>query len=626
MSALGAIVYPDSVPERQMDALVRATSQFPHDEADDWRSGRFALASAILHTTAESREASQPLTSADGEMAALFDGYLLYPDELTRDLAAKGHSPRNSSDVEIALCAYRAWGEACAERLEGEFAMIVADLARGRLFAACDHMATIPLYYRFDRGRLLVASDFAIIAQLSEMPLEPDRDYLAQILANRWPLREATPWRGVKRLVRAHTLTYEGGDCAKARNYWVPPSEVTIRYAKDEDYVRHYRELIFDCMRRASRTDRPLAVAVSGGLDSTALFCIADRLERHGELLAPELKGYTLAASEGSNAFELPFARAAARHTGREVIECPLFDPDIEWYSRDARHSHDIPMPSNGAMMQAVDRRLSQDGCRVIVNGSGGDQWLQGSRVYYREFAREGDYRAIGRALREDIGWMGLPRAVTTAARHTSAEMLPRPIYGAIRRLLRPVKRRGQDSLFWLQPDLRAMLERAEAEYHASLPADMTAWIKHNLARTPRADLSFSLMGRQRARLGVVSRQPMWSRRFVEFSCRTPAHIKMSGGVNKRVHRLAMHGILPPKVLHRYSKANFTNTKIDCQFADFVREHGTEWLADLCNMEGVERILETDFALPEGDLWAWEIWGLYASAIFLYNSDQMRAA
>lgn len=626
MSAIGAIVSPGGVPDEMLDALKGALGRFPHDELGAWRSDRFALGAAILHTTGESREARQPLASADGDWVAVFDGYLLFPDDLTQTLKTKGCEPRSASDAEIALAAYRVWGEDCARHLEGEFALIVADIAKGRLFAACDHMAMVPLYYRFDQGRLLLASDFRTLALISETPLEPEREYFAQLLANRWPLFTATPWRGVKRLVRAHTLVHEGGEDVRTRNYWLPPTDITIRYARDEEYDEHYRELLFDLVRRASRTDRPLAAAVSGGLDSTALFCIADRLAGEGQLLAPHLRGYTFTASADSNAYELPFALAAGRHTGREITQCELFDPDVEWYTRDALEHRDVPAPSNGAMMLGIDRQVAADGCRVIINGSGGDQWLQGSRHYYREFAREGAFGEIARAMRDDVGWMGLPRALTTAARHTSAEMLPRSVYSAIRRGLRPFRRRGQNALSWLRPDLRAMLERAEDAYRAELPDDVIAWIKHNLARTPRADLSFSLMWRQRADIGVTSRQPMWSQRFIEFSCRTPARIKMQGGVNKRVHRRAMRGILPTKVLDRFSKANFTNTAIDCQFADYVRKNGTERLLDLCEREGVERILDVDFASPEGDLWAWEIWGLYATATFLYHQSQMNAA
>ena len=629
MSAIGAIFSGEDeaggMIARGKDVMLRSLSQVPHDDAHTWQGGPMVLAAATLHTTGDSREARQPVTSADGAMAAVFDGFLLNPAEIARDCAAKGCAPRNRSDVEIALAAYRAWGEGCAVRLEGEFAFIVADKAAGRLFAARDHMGLVPLYYRREGARLTLASDYRTLLALSRTPPEPNRDYLAQVVASRWFLREATPWHGIERIVRAHYLTYDG-DRPRTANYWVPPTDVTIRYRRDEDYADHYRELLFDCVKRASRSDRMVGTAVSGGLDSTALFCVAERLDRNGELLAPGIRPYTFTASEGSNAFELPYARTAARHVGRELKECPLFEPDAEWYAGDAARYADIPVPSNGAMMLGIDRQVVVDGCRVLINGNGGDEWLQGSEHYYREFVAERDPGAMMRALHRDarrVGWRG---ALGTAGRHALAELAPGPLRSAISARLKAVRGERRDTLFWLARDLRAMLRRAEAEYDRMLPDEVLPWMKHNLARSPFSDLANSLMYRQRAAIGLQSRHPMLSRRFIEFATSTPAHIKRRAGVGKFVHRMAMKGIVPDEVLQRRSKANFTNAAIDAQFADYVRRCGTTVLPDLCNMEGVAELLQIDFATPEGDLWAWEIWGLYASAVFLYNYRQMDAA
>ena len=625
MSAIGAIFSGEGVSQLALDGMVDSLSAITHDETGGWRGGPFALAACTFHTTAESREASQPAMSDDGQTVAVFDGFLLNHAELAETLEAKGCRPRNLSDVEIALCAYRAWGDKCAVHLEGEFAMIVANLKAGRLFAARDHIGLVPLYYRQDGERLLVASDYRTLAHLGTRSLEPDRGYLAQIMSNRWYMREATPWREIKRIIRAHSLTFDGNRIV-TDNYWLPPTEVTIRYSRDEDYAEHYRELLFDCVKRASRSDRTIATAVSGGLDSTALFGIADRLDKNGDLQAPGLRAYSFSASEGSNAFELPYARAAARRAGRELIECPLFDPEIEYYTKEATRHLDIPMPSNGAMMLGIDRQVVADGSRVIINGNGGDEWLQGNEMYYREFAQNREWTAFAKALGRDARALGWPGALKTAGRHAAAELMPPQIRQAIRTRLRERRRTGEEELFWLKPDLRDILSEAESDYDRLLPDDVMAWIKHNLARTPRGDLANSLMRRQRADLGIESRHPMLSRRFMEFSLRTHAHIKRRAGISKFIHREAMTDLLPPEVFERQTKANFTNTKIDSQFANYVRNFGTERLADLCESDGLDKILAIDFHSPEGDWWAWEIWGLYAAAVFLYNCDQMRSA
>lgn len=618
MSAIGAIFAAGGVRPDQLEAMLASLAKIPHDGSRVWQAGPMGLAAATLHTTAQSREQAQPHTSEDGRLAVVFDGYLLNPDEISSDLAARGVALRNSSDVEIALRSYETWGENCAARMEGEFALIMADGRAGRLFVARDHLGFLPLYYRIDGDRLIIASDFRTIERLSETPLAPDHLYLAQAMANRWCLTEATPWKDVKRVVRAHTLTFDG-EKVTAQRYWEPPTDVTIRYKRDDDYVEHYLEMLEDCLRRASRSDAPVGVAVSGGLDSSALFCLADRIEKAGQWQAPGFRGYSLAADESGNAFELPYARAAAAEIGRTLTEVPLFDPDIDWYTQDGAWHRDLPIPSNGAMMLDMEQRVVTDGSRVLINGSGGDEWLQGNAQYYREFVADADLAGFWQALQRDKDAFGWPAALHQAGRQAAAELTPGALRRTIRARLRERRRKDERQPFWLAPHLQVALAEAEDAYDGALPHHGILWAKHNLVKSPFSDLTNSLMRRQRARIGVESRHPMLSRAFIEFSLRTPAHIKRRGAMTKVVHRQAMAGILPQKILDRTTKANFTNVKIDMQFADYVRTHAAQQLFEVCDLAGLERVLEVDFSAPEGDLWAWEIWGLYASAAFLYQ-------
>ena len=616
MSGIGAIFALEGVRADALETMAASLAETQHDDAGLWRQGTMGLAATTLHTTVESREQVQPHVSNDGKVAAVFAGFLLNPDELITDLTAKGAPPANRSDVAIALAAYEAWGDGCAERMLGEFSLIVADGRQGRLFVARDHLGFVPLFYMQDGQRLIIASDFRTMAALSDRPLEPDHLYLAQAIANRWYTRDATPWRQVKRVLRANVMSFDGKRLESQR-YWEPPTEISIRYKRDEDYVEHYREMLLDCLRRVSRSDRMVGVAVSGGLDSSSLFCLADRLEKNGQWQAPGFAGYSLAAGEDGNAYELPYARAAARQIGRSLTEVPLFDPDIDWYTSDAEWHRDLAIPSNGAMMLDLERQVVDDGARVLINGSGGDEWLQGNAQYYREFANSADLAGFWKALQRDSAAFGWGSAIKRASRQTVAELTPGPLRRAIRRRLRENRRRGEREAVWLVPELRAALAEAEEAYDAQMPENAVHWAKHNLVKAPFSDLTHTMMRRQRARIGLESRHPMLSRAFIEFSLQTPAYIKRQGATTKVVHRQAMAGVLPQEILDRTTKANFTNVKIDVQFADYVRAHGRERLAGICDPEGLERVLAVDFASPEGDYWAWEIWGLYAGAAFL---------
>lgn len=617
VSAIGALFASDGIAPERIEKLAASLGALPHDTLGTWSYGPLALAAAIRHTNSESCEQDQPLASDDGQIAVVFDGYLLNPAELRADLSARKMTPRTSSDVELVLRAYQSWGEAFAGRLQGEFSLIIADARTGKLLVTRDHLGFLPIFYREEPGGLCIASDLRTMAAISQTRLEPDHLYLAQAIANQWWLRDATPWLGVKPVLRAHLFTFDGARPIQ-KSYWEPPTEVTIRYKRDEEYVEHYRDVLFDCLRRASRSHLPIGVAVSGGLDSSALFCIADSLERRGKWGAPGFAGYSLLASEDSNAYEIPYARAAAAHVGRPLTEVPLFDPDLEWYTQDAAWHRGLPIISNGAMMLGIDSKAVEDGARVMINGSGGDEWLQGNAQYYREFTSEGDLAGFAAALRRDGQAFGWSDALRQAARQAIAEATPAALRRVISRKLRERRRKGEREPVWLLPKWREALIDAEDAYSAQLPENGVRWAKQNLLKSPFSELTYTLMQRQRAKVGIESRHPMLSRAFIEFALRTPAHIKRRGAVKKWVHREAMQGILPRAVLDRTTKANFTNVAIDMQVADYVREHARERLAEMCDFAGLETVLNVDFGSPEGDYWAWEIWGLYASAAFLY--------
>lgn len=616
MTGIAAIFSAGPASERQLDAMMVAMAGRAFDGEGRWVAGRFALGASILHTTAESLEAGQPHVNEDESLALVLDGYLTNWEELRRDLIERGAILRNRSDAELVLRAYEQWGEDCAARCEGEFAFVIADRRTQRIYAARDHQGLRPLFYCQTGDMLLIASDIpAVVAALDPLP-EPNRDYLVGVAAVQLLLPEDTVWQGVKRLQQAHWLTHDGHRLVSRRYYELPIGE-RLRYRSDAEYAEHYRAMLMDALRRTTRSHVPVGVAVSGGLDSSSLYCLADRLERQGQLLAPGFQGYTLAAEPGSRAYELPYARAAADHIGRTLTEVPLFRPPLDWYTRQASSERDIPIPTNGAMTIGIERQVHADGSRVYIDGDGGDEWLQGSLTYYREFLQEGDWAAFVRTLGQDgaaLGWRtALPRAVRTGL----SAFVPDRLRNWTKAMRRARSYRDPDTFYWLKPELRAVLEQQEAAYDASLPADPHAWTKQNLFASPFGAYARARMQRQRGMNGIESRHPMFTRQFIGFSLATPEHIRRRAGVTKVTHRIALRGILPDVILDRRTKADFESDMIDREMGRFCRSEGQSLLEEFCESNGLERLIPHGFVNTVDDDRSWELWGLYAVAAFL---------
>jgi asparagine synthase (glutamine-hydrolysing) len=616
MTGIAAIFSAGPASGRQLDAMMAAMAGRAFDGEGRWVDGRFALGASILHTTAEGMEAGQPHTNEDESLALVMDGYLTNWEELRRDLTERGARLRNRSDAELVLHAYEQWGDDCAGRIEGEFAFVIADRRAGRIYAARDHQGLRPLFYCQRGDTLVIASDLpAVVAALDPLP-DPNHDYLVGVAAVQFFMPEDTVWQGVKRLQQAHWLTHDGESLVTRRYYDLPVGE-RLRYGSDEEYAEHYRAMLLDALRRTTRSHAPVGIAVSGGLDSSSLYCLADRLERQGQLLAPGFQGYTLAAEPGSRAYELPYARSAAAHIGRTLTEVPLFRPPLDWYTERARAERDLPIPTNGAMTIGIEQRAHADGVRVYIDGDGGDEWLQGSTVYYREFLQEGDLPAFFRALGQDAAATGWRETLPQALRTSLSAFAPGWLRARSKAARRARFYRNPDTFFWLRPEARALLERQEASYDASLPADPHAWTKENLWRSPFGGYARARMQRQRGLSGIESRHPMFTRQFIGFSLATPEHIRRRAGVTKVIHRIALRGILPDMILDRRTKADFESDEIDGDMGRFCREAGRPFLDKFCESSGLGRLIPPGFVNTVDDDRSWELWGLYAVAAFL---------
>lgn len=616
MTGIAAIFAKGPARPAQLDRMMAAMDERVRDESGIWHDGAFALGAVVLHATSESLDAALPLANAQGSLVVVMDGYLTNWEELRRDLLERGAPLRNRSDAELVLHAYERWGEDCAERLEGEFAIVLADLRRQCLYALRDHQGLRPLYIYEDTDAVLVASDIAAIIAAAVRKPEPDFDYLANITSGHWYLRDRTVWKGLERVSPAHWLRHDRGGKTQRRYYSVP-CDIDRSYRREQDYVDHYREVLFDAVRRTSRSHRPLAVTVSGGLDSSSLYCIAHELEQQGRLPAPGLQGYTLAGDPGTAAYELPYARAAAEHCGRTLIEVPLFRPGIDWFTARGVADCDVPLPQNGAMTIGLERRAHDEGSRAWMDGHGGDQWLDGTREYYTEFARAFDLAGFFKALRRDAGVSGWARTVPDALRFAAGAFAPMALRRAKRRRLRERRYRDPEDLFWMRSEWRERLLAIEEDYLAAIPEQPRAQGNWNRLLSPYNAYAFDFLQRQRGVTGVESREPMLTRQFIAFCARAPKWVFLQGGVTKIVHRKAMRGVLPDMIVDRTDKAEFSDPAIYRDFARYALSAQGGAIDRLCDPAGLKRLTASDADIGIDPQRGWEVWGCYAVAAFL---------
>lgn len=297
MSGIVAIVHLDGRPVEPalLRAMTAAMAYRGPDAQGTWSSAHVGLGHALLRTVPEDEPGRQPL-SLDGQVWLAADARIDGQRELRRKLEARESlDPETASDAHLILRAYHLWGEACVEHLLGDFAFVLWDGRRQRLFCARDHFGVKPLYYGRLQDCLLLSNTLnclrshpAVSDRLNDLAIA---DFL---LFGRNQELDTTAFADIRRLPPAHSLHWSPGAPPKVQRYWALPVAGPIRYKRPADYVERFRELLGVAVADRLRTNR-VGVLMSGGLDSTSVAATAHRLLAEGPEPA-ELRAYTLVA------------------------------------------------------------------------------------------------------------------------------------------------------------------------------------------------------------------------------------------------------------------------------------------------------------------------------------------
>ena len=625
MSGIAGIIHFDGKPVEpgQVEAMTAAMHYRGPDGINHWRRGNVALGQCMLRTTPESLEETQPLTNEDESLVLVMDGRVDNWEELRHELLGKGAVLRTRADAELVLRAYEVWGRDCLSRIEGDFALVIWDAQQRQAFCARDRVGNKPFNYHWNGRTLVFASGLHPILALPWVSEMLNQDTLAEYLGTEWYSLDETLWQDVLRLKPSHFMVATGQGGLTPHRYWMPDLHMTLPCRTDEDYIEHYRALFTDVVRRMSRSLAPVACEVSGGLDSSAIFAVAETLRQQGRLPAPGLEGYTLDFSGDAAADEMAYARAVGAHLGCTIHEVTPAHMPLDWYRETARLYREFPDYPNGAMGLSIAQTARSRGSRVLVSGTGGDEWVGGCCLYYAEAIAGRRARELLALLQRDIREAGLAAAFWRLLRHGVLPLLPDSLRRDLQQVAVFVRRRGRDRPpSWLAPAMQQRL--AQRQKHNELESS-PRWQRLGQRRqwlnlsNPYVTLAREINERRASRMGLEWRQPFWDVRIIQAAFATPEHLRLRGHENKWLHRRALVGLLPEQVLQRQSKAEFS-----VAFSRYWSELRPHLMADVMpgrldwiQHSGFSDLLCRPFD-PRSEDWnegvAWTLFGLDAMA------------
>ena len=387
----GIVALSANAPSPSRRALLRMVGALAHrgpDERGLYRDQRAGLAHARL-SIIDIAGGQQPLSDPGGPAWIVFNGEIFNYVELREQLISLGHRFRTRSDTEVVIQAYRAWGEAAFERMNGQWALAIWDASANRLILSRDRTGICPLYICNHQGQLHFASEIkAIFAANPAIPRALDPAGIDQTFTFWSSVPPQSVFQGITEIEPGHVRTYARG-AVRDRAFWTPcyaPRSDERRLPSagcNDDVIDAVRSALEAATAlRMVRSDVPVGSYLSGGLDSSLVAALGSRFA--GRRFQTFSVRFTDAEYD-----ETSYQRLMARTIASEHHELMVSRQDIaEVFPKVIYHTERPILRTAPAPLFLLSKLVRERGIKVVLTGEGADEMFAGYDVF-----REGKIR-----------------------------------------------------------------------------------------------------------------------------------------------------------------------------------------------------------------------------------------
>lgn len=531
----------------------RADSLLVHRGPDGggyYRDERTELVHRRLALIDLSPTGHQPMGNEDGSIQVIYNGEIYNHPELRRDLQARGHVFRGTSDTEVLVHLYEEAGERLVERLRGIFAFALYDRPRRRLLLARDRYGVKPLFYASLDGQWIFASEIKAILALPGFAPRIDRQACYDFIGLSYVPEPATGFAEIQALPPASIMVIDRGG-SRLRRY----ESVMARPAGRalEDVVEDVGERLVEAVRRQAVADVPVAALLSGGIDSS-LVVAAHRKAHRDPTRTFNVRFPDRRHDETETALAVA-AHYATRHRTVDLAKWAMTPESIF-----ALLTHfDQPFADTSLIpMYWVARAIREQGIICALSGDGGDETFGGYAHFWR-------MNTLARMMR-------LPSWSLAATRSVGTRLAPwtRNVGRQLAKAAGLAQRGRADSAVvlaglasylseeqkaaWVAPDARHGLASADRLYDSYRPTGVTD-LEELSRRLTESLFAVSLPSDMLRKVDMMSmrvslevRVPMLDEDVVALGLTLPHHLKTNGRSGKVVLRSLARRWLPRSV------------------------------------------------------------------------------
>lgn len=499
---------------------------------------------------------AQPISNEDESVNVVFNGEIYNYVELRDELTKRGHVFRTQSDTEVIVHGYEEWGDECTIRFNGMFAFALWDSKRCRLFIARDHLGVKPLYYVLLGERLLFASEIKPLLLDPECPRKVDIQALSQLFTLRYVPSPRTLFQGIQKLPPAHQMIVQSGGI-QIRRYWKSTPHIRTEVNQPQ-LIEEYQALIEDTVRLQMRSDVPVGLFLSSGIDSGCLLALMSKLSNQ------PVRTFTIGFADGEELNETDDARELAKMFDSDHCEQVLSSQDYEKYYE--RYLSDLEEPvgnETAAAFYFVSQMTSQK-VKVALTGQGADEpWAGYGRYVGIRFSdaysvlpqllTKGLFKRIGeRCVKQEQWKRGL------------SSLYERDVLSRFVNVYSFFTPAMKSQLFqpWLREQISAdgleakqALRQLQSEVENLDPLTQILYMD---ARTNLPDDLLMVADKTSMANSLEVRVPFLDYRLIEFVETLPPSLKLRGFQGKYLHKKAIERWLPKRIVWQ-KKKGFAN-------------------------------------------------------------------
>lgn len=552
------------VDRQRLHAMNKALQHRGPDDSGYWFGGHVATAMRRL-SVIDLFRGKQPFTNEEESIVLVYNGEIYNYRELRHDLEQRGHVFRTLSDTEVVLRAYEEHGDDALQRFNGMFAFALYDARHDRLLIARDRVGIKPLYYAFNEGTLVFASELDAVMRSGLVRGALNPSAIEAYFTFLYVPAPDTIYRDVQKLMPGHKLILQRGSLHTER-YWQldinPNPKWTVPAAAER-----YTELLSDAVKSQCVSEVPLGAFLSGGIDSSSVVAMM-----HVNSAAP-VKTFTIGFDDAHTS-ELHYARIAAEHFETDHTE-EILKPDMVDTTPYLARFFGEPFADSSALPMWLVSQVARREVTVALSGDGGDElfagysWLHMTRKVERYQRMPAVLRQIaGSALRP------LPRTpfIQKLRRFNTDSFLD--AMNVFRRRQTALDRDTRNALYG--PELAAQIaengtdrysESMETLHNLALPdrmiaQDFSLYLPDDiLAKVDRMSMAHSL----------EARVPLLDNTIIDFAASLPFEMKLNGRVSKYIVKKAIGSIMPPELM-KQRKQGFA-VPIHRWFRHELRDH-----------------------------------------------------